>query len=170
MLGSERAYAAGLRRRRQRKGLRRASVCLAAIALAGVACAGSRPEAARPDPIEAAAAAARETSNHRVFVMAVRQKPRIVESLTAAGILVSPDLLEAGFTLRVSVGIDQGWKSCGTRNNVEYSLRRKGVIVSEFVQKGWTQTCTPNVFDVLSRQLAEALVGDDRSPATPREP
>ena len=104
-------------------------------------------------------AAALDGVPRTVFVMAARQKPRIVESLAAAGVEVSANLLDAGFVLRVTIGADQGFSSCGTRNNVKYSLRREGLIELELVEKGWTGTCEPNVFDALSARLARALAG-----------
>ena len=143
-------------------------VLLVILGLGGVAsCAGPGGEVREPDP--GAAAAALHTTNRTIFVVATRQKARIIESLEAVGIKVSQDLAEAGFMLRVTVGTDQGWRDCGTRNNVKYSLRREGVAVVELAEKGWTGTCTPNVFDVLSRQLAEVLASDDDSQGAPAE-
>jgi len=141
--------------------MRPAAACLAWIALAGaVGCGGAGREAARSEPaLERSAALMADSTNRSVFVVATRDKPRIVASLEAAGIRVATDLLEAGFLLRVTVGSGQGAQSCGTRHNVKYSLRLENVPVVELAEKGYTGTCTPNVFDVLSARLAEALEG-----------
>ena len=108
-----------------------------------------------------------EATNRTVFLVATRQKPRILESLGAAGIAVAPDLLDAGFMLRVTIGVDQGSQACGTRNNVKYALRRENAAVVELADKGWTGTCTPNVLDALSQRLAETLASGNRSESTP---
>ena len=104
---------------------------LALIALAGsAACAGAGGEAAPPaspppaSPPAAAAPRFRDATHRSVFAVAARQKPRIVESLAAAGIEVTTNLLDAGFTLRVTVGAESGLGMIvGSRNSVSYSLR-----------------------------------------------
>ncbi len=158
-------------RKKRRPRMSSAGTWLTVIALGSVfGCTGARNEAAPPDPILGREAAVSDTANRSVFLIAAQQKPRIIESLATAGIMVSTDLLEAGFTLRVTVGIDQGWRGCGNRNNVKYSLRRDSVAVLDLAAKGWTGTCTPNVFDLLSQQLAGTLVSGDRSLGAPLEP
>lgn len=140
---------------------------IALLALMGsTACAGAGGEAPPP----AAVATIRAATNRSVFVMAARQKPRIIESLTAAGIEVSTNLLEAGFTLRVTVGADQDRDDCGSRNNVRYALRLENAAVLDLAEKGWTGICTPNVFDVLSGRLAGAFAIYDELQRAPREP
>ena len=94
-----------------------------------------------------------------LFVVAARQKPRIVRSLAQAGFDVRPNLLEARGYLRVTVGGGQGWRTCGTRNNVKFSLKREGMPLLELVEKGWTGTCEPNVFDVMSARLMREIAG-----------
>ena len=144
---------------------------IALLALTGsAACAGASGEAAPPAPPPAAVATIRAATNRSVFVMAARQKPRIIESLAAAGIEVSTNLLEAGFTLRVTVGADQGREDCGSRNNVRYALRLENAAVLDLAEKGWTGICTPNVFDVLSGRLAGAFAIYDELQRAPREP
>jgi len=44
-------------------------------------------------------------------------------------------------------------------NNVRYGLRTGGRVIVEAKAKGWTGTCEPNVFDVVSRELRRRMVG-----------
>ena len=140
----------------------------AGLLLLHVLAAGCTTVAAEAPPASLSAAA-RAATPRTVFVMAARQKPRIVASLAAAGVEVSANLVAAGFTLRVTIGADQGFSDCGTRNNVKYSLRRQGSIELELVEKGWTGTCEPNVFDALSVRLARALAGGGSPSRAPGE-
>lgn len=89
--------------------------------------------------------------------MAPRQKPRIAEALTEAGFGIAMDLLETPLFLRVTVGNEKGFRSCGTRNNVKFALRREGNTVLEFTEAGWTGSCEPNVFDMLAKRLASEI-------------
>lgn len=135
-----------------------AGVWITAIALGGLAsCMSPEHGAKTSDPISSERLSSFDTADRTVFVTAARQKPRIAESLTAAGFAVRTNLLDARHLLRVTIGIDHGWSGCGTRNNVRYSLRRRDVALLELSEKGWTGTCTPNVFDALSHRLAEAF-------------
>jgi hypothetical protein len=102
-------------------------------------------------------AASDDAAVRTIFVVAARQKPRIIRSLVAAGFDVRPNLLEAHGFLRVTVGSNQGWRSCGTRNNVKFSLKREGKPLLEFVEKGWTGTCEPSVFDAMSAWLMQEI-------------
>jgi hypothetical protein len=92
-----------------------------------------------------------------VYLVAARQKARIAESLRRAGIRVADDILDSPALLRVTVGNEKSFRSCGTRNNVKYALRIGGATGVELKKAGWTGTCEPNVFDDLSAQLAHAL-------------
>lgn len=92
-----------------------------------------------------------------VYLVAARQKPRIAESLRRAQVQVVADILDSPALLRVTVGNEKGFRSCGTRNNVKYSLRIGVVEALQLTEDGWTGTCEPNVFDALSARLARAL-------------
>jgi hypothetical protein len=94
-----------------------------------------------------------------VYLVAARQKARIAESLRRVGLHVVDDILESPALLRVTVGNEKGFRSCGTRNNVKYALHIGGAPALELKEDGWTGTCEPNVFDELSAQLARALPG-----------
>ena len=137
--------------------------------------------AERPDPLWialtaaaagllAAGAPAREEarsepaleSGFAVYLVAARQKGRIAESLSNAGLRVVDDILDSPALLRVTVGNEKGFQRCGTRNNVKYALHVGGAQVLELTEAGWTGTCEPNVFDELSARLARALSETDR--------
>ncbi len=96
-----------------------------------------------------------------VQVTAAKQKDAIVRALRAAGVQIGDHA--APYLLRVTLGVDQGSKPCGTLNNVRYAVRREGRTLLEVTAKGWTGTCVPNVFDeasqALQRQLAETGKG-----------
>lgn len=92
----------------------------------------------------------------RMRVTAAQQKERIVAALHAAGVQVSDG--DAPYLLRVTLGVDQGRRECGTLNNVRYALRREGRTLLEITAKGWTGTCLPNVFDDASRLLQRHLL------------
>jgi hypothetical protein len=113
--------------------------------------------------------AALEPTDRTVFVMAGQQKERIAESLTAAGFIVGSDLLAAPHVLRVNIGISQGWDDCGNRSNVKYAYQRADWRPLRLSEKGWTGTCSPNVFDALSQRLAYTIVREIRSRETGSE-
>ena len=104
--------------------------------------------------------AARDRPGPAVYLIAARQKPRIVESLRQAGVRLADDILDTPLTLRVTVGNEKGFRSCGTRNNVKYAVRVGGATTLELKDAGWTGACEPNVFDRLSARLARALSAD----------
>jgi hypothetical protein len=100
-----------------------------------------------------------------LFVTAARQKPEIVAALRAAGFQLVDQPRGDAYLTRVTVGIDQGARDCGTLNNVRFSLRREQRTVVEVEAKGWTGRCQPNVFDAASRTLRArvlAMTGGER--------
>ena len=112
------------------------------------------PGAASPEDDRSAAAG---DPLPTVYLVAARQKPRIADSLRSARVRVADDVLDAPMLLRVTVGDEKGFRDCGTRNNVKYSLRVGGAEILGLAAVGWTGTCEPNVFDELSARLARAL-------------
>jgi hypothetical protein len=129
------------------------AACLLALAwLFPPAATAAGPAPGSGDP---QAGAAPYTNLRKVFVVSPRQKSEVVRSLLAAGFDVRRNLLEAGTTLRVTVGGNQGWRDCGTRNNVQYVLKRDASELANLVEKGWTGSCQPSVFDALSQRLME---------------
>jgi hypothetical protein len=88
-----------------------------------------------------------------LVVTAARQKDAIEHALRAVGFAVDDRPRDGDYLLRVTLGVDQGSRACGTLNNVRYALRRDGRTLIEVEAKGWTGTCEPNVFDDASRAL-----------------
>ena len=93
-----------------------------------------------------------------IFVTASRQKERVVRAMRGAGFEIVDRIQNASALLRVTVGVEQGSRPCGTLNNVRYALRVQGrtVIVAE--AKGWTGSCEPNVFDEVSQEIKHRMV------------
>ena len=95
----------------------------------------------------------------RLFLVAAQQKAEISASLSAAGFELEDSLLTAPYFLRVTLGNEQGSRSCGALQGVKYSLRRDGAEVLLVAGKGWSGSCQPNLFDLASRELAAAFEG-----------
>ncbi|MDX2171439.1 MAG: hypothetical protein SF182_30520 [Deltaproteobacteria bacterium] len=93
-----------------------------------------------------------------LFVTAARQKAAIVAALRAAGFQVLDQPRADAYLTRVTVGIDQGARDCGTLNNVRFSIRRDQRTLVEVEAKGWTGGCQPNVFDAASRALRQRVL------------
>jgi hypothetical protein len=96
-------------------------------------------------------------ADRAIFVTAARQKKEIVRALRGAGFDVADRVADGSSLLRVTLGVEQGSRPCGTLNNVRYQLRVQGrdVIVAE--AKGWTGSCEPNVFDEVSREIKRRM-------------
>jgi hypothetical protein len=92
-----------------------------------------------------------------LVVTAARQKDAIERALRAAGLVVDDRPRDGDFLLRVTLGVDQGSRPCGTLNNVRYEIRRDGRTLIEVEAKGWTGTCEPNVFADASRALQRQI-------------
>jgi len=88
-----------------------------------------------------------------IFVTAARQKDPVLRALKDAGFHIvdapGPDV----YLMRVTLGVDQWSRPCGTLNNVRFSLRQQQLTLIDAEAKGWTGTCQPNVFDEVSRAL-----------------
>ena len=93
--------------------------------------------------------------NEEIFLMANRQHARIGQSLMDAGLKIADKLGESTYALRVNVGSSRSSSKCGTVNNVAYVLTAEGRRVVVIKGRGATGTCTPNIFDDMSRKLAE---------------
>lgn len=93
-----------------------------------------------------------------IYVTAARQKADIIQSLRKAGFTIVDRMEDSDHLLRATIGVDQGSKDCGTRNNVRYQIRNQERTVAEASAKGWTGSCQPNVFDEVSRSLRQQLV------------
>jgi len=93
-----------------------------------------------------------------IYVTSARQKERVIGALNAAGFHLVDAPADGVYLLRVTVGIEQGSRPCGTLNNVRLSLRRQEKSIVEAEAKGWTGSCQPNVFDDVSRALRARIV------------
>lgn len=93
------------------------------------------------------------TGRAEVFLSATEQGPRIRKSLRDAGFEVVSST-GAPYTLVVKVGNGRASMECGAVNNVSYDLRSPGGRVMVMKGRGRTGTCTPNIFDDMSRKLA----------------
>jgi hypothetical protein len=93
-----------------------------------------------------------------VYLTAARQKNEIARALRAAGFHLVDRLEDGAYLLRVTIGVDQGSRPCGTLNNVRYELRSQGQTIVEAEAKGWTGLCEPSVFDAVSRELRHRVV------------
>jgi len=108
-------------------------------------------------PAETAMGSFHGSTDRRLFLVAAQQKKEIAASLDAAGFEIADNLLHAAYFLRVTLGNEQGFRSCGTLQKVKYSLRSEDREVLLITTKGWTGSCQPNVFDLASRDLAAAF-------------
>lgn len=93
-----------------------------------------------------------------MYLTAARQKEEIARALRGAGFQVVDRVEDSPYLLRVTIGVDQGSRPCGTLNNVRYELRLQGRTVVEAEAKGWTRSCEPNIFDAVSRELRRRVV------------
>lgn len=106
---------------------------------------------------DASAPVVEATNDRFVFLVAARQKARVRQALEQVGITVVSDLLESRRMLRVTIGNEKGFRACGTRNNVKFSLREDGTELLLLSGAGWTGECEPSVLDELASRLAREL-------------
>jgi len=92
--------------------------------------------------------------NAKIFVMSVRQRTRIIESVKDAGFRTTNSREDSDYYLEVKVGRSRGTLSCGTINNIAYILRGAGGMSTVIKGRGATGSCAPNAFDDMSRKLA----------------
>ena len=95
--------------------------------------------------------------NTPIFVTAARQKQEIKQALRDAGFVIVDQLNDDARLLRVTIGMDQAYKPCGTLNNVRFQLRYNDANSAELSAKGWTGACQPNILAQLSRDLWQTL-------------
>ena len=97
-------------------------------------------------------------ANPRIFVSAPNQSERIVRSLRDAGFTVKEGFRDIDYMLEVRIGDSRARRECGSVNNVIYILNQSGQQFMIIKGRGLTGSCTPNVFDDLSRKLAAYYV------------
>jgi len=93
-------------------------------------------------------------TNPRIFVSASNQSVRIVRSLRDAGFTVKEGFRDVDYTLEVRIGDSRARRECGSVNNVIYILNQSGQQFMIIKGRGLTGSCSPNVFDDMSRKLA----------------
>ena len=103
-----------------------------------------------------------------VFVTANAEQERVVQSLQASGIEVTGRIRDAEFLLTANLGNDWVASSepCGPIRNVKFELRQNSKLVMLSKAKGWTGTCTPNVLDELSAEVARLILVSGPAPSS----
>ncbi|MEE9609312.1 MAG: hypothetical protein V3U03_16350 [Myxococcota bacterium] len=89
-----------------------------------------------------------------IFLSARVQQMRIAQSLRDARLTTTDQMRDADYTLEVRVGRSRSNAACGGVNNVAYILTLNGSRVMVIKGRGRTGSCTPSVFDDMSRKLA----------------
>ena len=92
--------------------------------------------------------------NATIFLNSTAQRERIAQSLRDAGMTPTAQFQEADYALDVKVGRSRGSAACGGVSNIAYILSRADSRVMVIKGRGRTGSCTPNVFDDMSRKLA----------------
>lgn len=89
-----------------------------------------------------------------IFLIAPLQRAGIRKSLHAAGLKTLKRPRRDGYTLDVRLGSIRSSRPCGSLRNVAYVLKDAGVRIMIIKGRGVTGSCSPNIFDELSRMLA----------------
>jgi len=98
-------------------------------------------------------------SNPKLFVQATAHREQIMESLYNAGLDLNDSLSGADYTLLVKVGRNRHSTRCGGISNVAYLLQSEGRFILVIKGRGFTGSCSPNVFDDISQKLASYAGG-----------
>ena len=136
--------------------MRTAIICLSLLVLPlglSSACASRVPATVTlspPIPIKQGA---------NIFVLASKQRDRIVESLINAGLNASDDWTGSGHSLKVAIGSSRSSTACGSVQNVSYTLTAGGSRFMVIKGRGATGSCEPNIFDDMSKKLASYVGG-----------
>jgi hypothetical protein len=93
-------------------------------------------------------------ANPAVFLQARVQRPRVAESLRNAGVRLAESFAEADYILTTNVGRRRQTQVCGGSSNIAYILDGRGRHLMVIKGRGLTGTCTPNIFDDMSQELA----------------
>jgi hypothetical protein len=89
-----------------------------------------------------------------IALTAARQLARIEQSLRDAGLNPTSDWGSTSYGLVVKLGNTRSTRACGTKNNVVYILSKGGQRALVIKGRGMTGSCSPNVFDDMSQQMA----------------
>ena len=82
------------------------------------------------------------------------QYDRVAQSITDAGLFIATGGSRADTILQVMVGSSRSSRGCGTLNNVAYILSGPAGRILVLKGRGLTGSCSPNIFDGMSRLLA----------------
>ena len=93
-----------------------------------------------------------------VWLVATRQRKAILASLQKAGIKIATEYQSVSYSLDVRIGRGRGGRRCGPVNNVAYVLNGPGELLMVIKGRGVTGSCIPNVFDDMSRMLADSMI------------
>ena len=93
----------------------------------------------------------------KIYVIAAKQKTEILKVLSTTDLGLVGSLAGSDYQLRVTLGMDRGFKDCGTLNNVKYDLRHNQKTVVLIQGRGWTGNCRPNVFQEVTQKLHETI-------------
>ena len=87
------------------------------------------------------------------------QKENIVRSMKAAGLTVQAEPQGNFYTLEVVLGGVRDTNSCGSMRNVIYKVTQMGARIMVIKARGWTGSCTPGIYDEMSKILASNARG-----------
>lgn len=139
----------------------RVGSALAAIAVSAL-------HGCRSEPVKLSEVAIARVASPSLFLVATKEREAVRRSLLDAGLTLEESHLAIPHFLRVTIGSQQGYRSCGGMHNVRYELAIDGQLAIDLRRKGYTGTCPAGVPDRLSAELYERLAlpavsnGDDR--------
>jgi len=94
-------------------------------------------------------------SDAPIYVIANRQRPRVVRALREAGLNVTNRVTNDSYSLRVLIGRPRITQSCGPKTNIVYILNAFGQRLFVLKSRGYSGDCEPNMLDDMSRVLAQ---------------
>jgi hypothetical protein len=92
-----------------------------------------------------------------LFVSAIRGRELVVDSLIRTGLSINEDIRKANLLLKVQLGAKKSNSPCGVVRNVIYILLEGDTPVLQTKGRGGTGTCTNNIFNQMSQELARRL-------------
>ncbi len=90
----------------------------------------------------------------RITLTSNAQYERVAQSIRDAGLSIATGGSRADYSVQVKVGSSRSSRPCGTVNNVVYILSGTAGRILVLKGRGLTGSCSPNIFDDMSRLLA----------------
>ncbi len=90
----------------------------------------------------------------RITLTSNAQYERVAQSIRDAGLSIETGGSRADYIVQVKVGSSRSSRGCGTLNNVAYILSGTTGRILVLKGRGLTGSCSPNIFDGMSRLLA----------------